>query len=376
MAFESGSLSFRIFYLQQQYDSGLIDEFARMAAPPIDKLKNDPISGWVTWRHLFDRELTDEACVLGPYLHAQLLKAERKIPPKLLRAHLKMEEELERRARQVEFLPRAAKAEVKQRVIDSLLPSMPPTLNSIQCVVDFRNNLLFSDALSDKQLEAFVPAFRETAGSSPILLTPETAAMRRMQINTNDFDPVSLSPDMALDPPQESAPGMDFLTWVWFIWDTQGGVFHLPDKSEFGIMLEGPLTFYREGQGAHEALLRKGSPLNSLEAFTALVCGKKLRRAKVVIAHNDNVFSAMMDSDFAIRGLKLPKTEQVDPVGRLSERMLMVETFWMAWLSLYDRFLSLRTDATLWPQTLEAMRAWIVGLGERHGAEGGFDDED
>ncbi len=364
MAFGSGSVSFRLFYLQQQYDSSLVDAFARHVAPPIDSLGRDPIHGWVTGRHLFDRAIADETCVIGPYLHAQWLRAEKKVPPALLRAYVRMEEDLECRARGVEFLPRAARAEIRQRVTDSLLPKMPPTLTSIPVAVDFRNNLLVAGAMSDKQIDTLAPAFKETAGTLPLLLTPETAAMRRKQINANDLEPVSFSPDTALDPPNESTLGMDFLTWLWFTWEKEGGVGHLPDDSEFGVMLEGPLTFFREGQGAHEAVLRKGSPLNSREAGTALLCGKKLKRAKVVIAHSDDVFSATIDADFAFRSLKLPRGEQTDANGRFEERMRMIETFWSAWLALFDRFLDLRTDAQAWPKTLDAMRQWIARFGE------------
>ena len=362
MAFDSGSVSFRLFYLQQSYDSGLIDAFAQHAAPPITSLNRDPISGWVTGRHLFDRELTDATCVFGPYLHAQLMRAEKKVPSSLLRAYVKMEEDVELRARAAEFLPRAVKVEVKQRVTESLLPKMPPTLSSIPAVVDFRNDLLLASALSDRQIDTLSPVFKETAGTLPILLTPETAAIRRKQINANDLEPVSFSPDASLEPPTESTLGMDFLTWLWFAWEKEGGVYHLPDGREFGIMLEGPVTFFREGQGAHEAVLRKGTPLNSREAGTALLCGKKLKRAKVVIAHSDEVFSATLDADFAFRSLKLPKGEQTEAAGKFEERMLFIETFWTAWLSLYDRFLDLRTGPQ-WPKTLDAMRQWIAHVG-------------
>lgn len=365
MAFDSGSVSFRLFYLQQTYDSGLIDEFAKHASPPIDSLNRDPISGWVSGRHLFDRELTDEKCIVGPYLHAQLLRAEKKVPASLLRAHVQMEEDIERRARETDFLPRAVKAEIKQRVTASLLPKMPPTLTSIPVVVDFRNNLLLASAMSDKQIDTLSPAFKETAGTLPILLTPETAALRRKQVNANDVTPVSFSPDPALEPPHETTLGMDFLTWLWFIWEKEGGVYHLPDGREFGVMLEGPLTFFREGQGAHEALLRKGSPLNSREAGTALLCGKKLKRAKVVIAVNDEIYAAMMDADFAFRSVKLPKGEQDEPAGKFEERMLFIETFWSAWLSLYDRFLDVRADPQLWPKTLDAIHTWVEHIGAK-----------
>lgn len=359
MAFDSGSLSFRIFYLQHAYDSSLVDAFAKNAAPPISSLNRDPISGWVTGRHLFDRDISEETCLFGPYLHAQLMRAEKKIPASLLRAHLKMEEDIELRAREAEFLTRAAKAEVKQRVVESLLPTMPPTLSSIPVVVDFRNTLLLATALSDKQIDTLSPVFKETAGTLPILLTAETAALRRKRINANDLEPVSFSPDGTLEPPIESTLGMDFLTWLWFAWEKEGGVYHLPDGREFGIMLEGPITFFREGQGAHEALLRKGTPLNSREAYTALFCGKKLKRAKFVVAIGDEVYSATMDADFAIRSLKLPRGEQTDPGGKLEERMLFIETFCNAWLSLFDRFLDIRTDASQWPKTLKDMRKWI-----------------
>ena len=363
MAFDSGSVSFRLFYLQQAYDSGLVEAFARHAAPPVASLNRDPISGWVTGRHLFDRKISEETWVFGPYLHAQLMRAEKKVPASLLRAYVKMEEDVELRAREAEFLPRAVKTEVKQRVTEMLLPKMPPTLSSIPVVVDFRNGLLLASALSDKQIDTLSPVFKETAGSLPILLTPETAALRRRQVNANDLEPVSFSPDTSIEPPVESTLGMDFFTWLWFAWEKQGGVYHLPDGREFGIMLEGPLTFFREGQGAHEAVLRKGTPLNSREAGTALLCGKKLKRAKVVIAHGDEVYSATLDADFAFRSLKLPKGEQADPVGKFQERMLFIETFWAAWLSLYDRFLDLRADPKQWSKTLDAMRQWIAQVG-------------
>jgi len=364
MAFESGSVSFRMFYLQREYDSGLIEEFARNVAPPIISLGREPISGWVGWRHLFDRDLSDERCVLGSYLHAQLLRAEKKVSASLLRAHVCMEEEVELRARGVEFLSRTAKAEIRQRVFEALQPTMPPTLNSIPVVVDFRNNLLLAGALSDKQVDALSLAFRETAGAVPILLTPETAAIRRKSLNANDLAPTSFSPDISLESPHESTLGMDFLTWLWFIWDKEGGVYHLPDGREFGVMLEGPLIFFREGQGAHEAVLRKGMPLNSREAGTALYCGKKLRRAKVSIAVKDEMYSATLDVDFAVRSLKLPKGEQLDPVGRFQERMLFIETFWTALLALYDRFLDARGNRQQWDATLSGMREWITHVGE------------
>ena len=138
-------------------------------------------------------------------------------------------------------------------------------------------------------------------------------------------------------------------------------------------MLEGPITFYREGEGAHEAVLRKGMPLNSREAATALMCGKKLRRAKITVAIDEKAIEATVDADFVFRGVKLPKAEQTEKEGIFEERMMQIETFCDTWFTLYDRFLDMRTDPKAWPQTLAAMQEWIkhVGAAAQELAENG-----
>jgi len=365
MGFESGNVSFRLFYLTQQYTSSIVEEFARRLAPPIEKLDRDPINGWVGPRHLFDREITDEKCIAGPFLSVQLLKAEKKIPASLQRAYQKLEEDIEMKARGFDTLSRKAKAEVKARVIAMLQPKMPPTLQSMPTVLDFRNDLLVAGAMTDTQIDAFVLYAKETLNSMPVLVTPETAAMRRKQVNAKDLEPVMFTPDATIDPPVEGTLGMDFMTWLWFAWEKDGGVYHLPDGREFGIILEGPVTFFREGQGAHEVALRKGLPLNSREAGTALICGKKLKRAKVTMAHGGGSYTATMDADFGFRGLKLPKGEQLEEMGKVEERMLSIEFFWSAWLHLFDTFLDLRTDARAWEKTLGKMRDWVSAFASK-----------
>lgn len=376
MGFDSGRVGFRLFYLRQSYDSSLIKAFAKFAVPPMETMNIDPITGWVTGRHLLDRQITDERCVIGPYLYVQLMKAEKKVPPSLLKAHIQQEEEAEMRARETDSLPRKARAEIKDRLLAALLPHMPPTLTGIPVVVDFRNDQLVAGALSDKQIDRISQAFKETAGTMPILVTPETAAFKRKRVIANDLAPVSFTPDERIGPPKEGFLGMDFLTWLWFNWDVTGGVFHLPDGREAGYMLEGPVTFFREGEGAHEAVLRKGMPLNSREAAAALLCGKKLKRAKLTLAlDKENVFTAAVDADFAFRSMKLPKGEQRERDGIFEERMLAVELFCTAWFTLYDQFLDLRTQAREWRTTLAAIREWIKRVGaardELQAEEGG-----
>ena len=358
MPFESGSISFRVFHLDREFDSSIVEDFARHAVPPIETLHTEPLVGWVGSRHLLDRDLTEEKILHAGYASLQLLRAEKKIPEALLRAHCRLEEEVERKARDVETLPRAVRAEIKERVRGELLPAMPPTLTGMPVCVDLRNRLVFAQAMNDAKMDLLTAQFREATGVTPRLMSPDDAALRRVRVNVNDFAPARYSPDDGLEDERELSIGMDFLTWLWFAWERDGGVF-THDKSQYGYMLEGPVTFFREGAGAHEAVLRHGAPLNSGEAFSALFCGKKLRRAKFILACGDALWSATLDSDFAVRSLKLPKTEQADVVGRFQERMLHVERFLDAFLALYDRYLLLRADAKKWRAELVAIREWI-----------------
>lgn len=361
MGFDRGSLSFRLFYLGKSFGPSLVERFAAHAAPPIESLGREPVQGWVAGRHLLDTVLTEENCVFGGYLHATLMRAERKIPEALLRAHCRIEEEVQLRARRSSVLPRQVRSEIRDAIVERLLPTMPPTLTGIPVAVDFRNERLLAGAISDAQQERFSPFFRETAGVLPMQVNAETAALRRRQINSHDVHPVSFSPDSDVPPDENVDLGMDFLTWLWWLWETEGGTFHREKNGPpYGMMLEGPLTFFREGQGAHEAVLRKGTPLDSREAGIALLAGKRLKRVKFVLAQGEDMWSATLDADFAFRGVKLPKVEQADASGQFQERMLHIETFVETILGLYDRFLDQRASGAIWRRTVSSMQAWVA----------------
>ncbi|MFZ4395632.1 MAG: recombination-associated protein RdgC [Kiritimatiellia bacterium] len=361
MGFDRGSVSFRIFYLTKSFDSSLVERFAAHAAPPIETLGREPIQGWVTGRHLLDTRLTEENCIFGGYLNATLMRAERKIPEALLRAHARLEEEVQLRARNATTLPRQVRGEIREAIFERLFPTMPPTLTGLPVVVDFRNDCVLAGAMSDQQIERFSGAFRETTGVLPVALNAETAALKRKRINSRDVSAVSFSPDPEVPPDENVSLGMDFLTWLWWWWEAEGGIFRSgKDGPQYGMILEGPVTFFREGQGAHEAILRKGNPFDSREAGIALLGGKRVKRAKFTLANGDNIWSATVDSDFGFRGVKLPKSEQVDASGQFQERMLHIETFVGVFIGLYDRFLEQRQTPATWKKTVASMREWVA----------------
>ncbi len=360
MSFDSGTISFRLFHLREPLQRNALDKFAANVVAPLETLAREPLQGWVSPRHLLDREITEEHCFFSSWIHVVLLRAEKRVPPPLLRAYCRIEEEIERRARKVEVLHRKVRAEIKERVMEQLQPGMPPTLTGAGLVADLRNERLLVEALSDSQIDRFTPLFRETTGQVPLVMTPEMVAMLRQRVNATDLLPSSFTSDTAVESDPLPSLGLEFMTWLWYAWEREGGVFTLPHSGEFGYMLEGPLLFYREGEGAHEAVLRKGTPLLSREAGTALHCGKKLKRAKLHLARADQLWSATIDADFSFRSVKLPPGEQKDTIGRFQERMIALETFLEAFFVLYDKFLKIRCDRSAWSLCQTAIQNWVT----------------
>lgn len=359
MGFESGVLSFGSYYLARDLPGEAVRRFAEHALPPIEELGREPIHGWVTGRHLLDRHITEETARVAGRLRLSLVKAERKIPEPLLRAECRMEELAILSAEDRDFLDRQTRVRIKKEVTERLLPAMPPTLTGIPIACGRDDRLLYAGATSDKQADALTLAFRQATDVNLIPLTPEAAAMKRKRVSVGDLPPSSYSPECA-DALAGQSVGMDFLTWLWFFFEEQGGLLTI-GAQRYGAMLEGPLTFFMEGDGAHVTVLRNGRPLVSSEAKTALLAGKKLRAAKVLITRGEETWSATVDAaSFVFRGCRLPKTEALDPVSRFEERMLSLERFQEAFFCYFDRFIEERTDPARWEMTQQAIHGWVT----------------
>jgi len=359
MGFESGSVSFRVFYQSGPLPDDHVARFARHAAPPLDAIGRDAVHGWVTGRHLLDRNITEQTAYHGGYLRLALMKAERRIPGALLRAECMMEEMAAMQAEGLDYLKREVRSRIRKEVTERMLPQMPPQLAGIPLVSGRRGEALCAGALSDAQVDVLTQHFASTVGIELNPLTPESASLKRKQRSVRDLPPTSFSPEC---PDEEVAPaiGLDFLTWLWFFSEVRGGRFQI-GQGEFSMMIEGPLLFVMEGGGAHEVRLRRGEPLLSAEAKAALLSGKKLRRARLVLAQDSNQWTVELDGqNFIFRGAKLPKGEALDADSAFQNRMLQVHAMVQAVLGLYDIFLDERLTPEKWAATLREIRVWVT----------------
>jgi hypothetical protein len=361
VSFESGSTSYRMFYVTKAMPRDLVQRFAENAAPPLSTLGDGEIHGWVSGRHLLDRVITQNNAYHGGFLRLTLMKAERKIPESLLRAECRMEELARAEAQGKAYLTRTERKEIKEEITARLLPNMPPQLKGIPFVYDERDGIIYAATTSDKQVDAFTIAFAQALGFALIPVLPETAAQKRLGINVRQWAPTSFSPELQ-DSEAGQDPGEDFLTWLWFYAEARGGVANLDGLGEFAVMIDGPLHFILEGSGAHEAVLRRGEPRLSAEAKTSLLSGKKLKQARLTLAEGEAQWSCTFTAaGFVFRGLKLPPLEKMDAVTAFQERINMMGRFSEAVLRLYDRFVEERNSVKGWEKTLGEIRVWVSG---------------
>ncbi len=361
MSFENGSISFRIFHVPHRLPKDAVERFAQRAAPLLKSMGADPVHGWVGGRHLLDVPITDENAFFGGHLRLVLLKAERKVPKSLLRAECMLEEFAHMRAENKPFVDRKTRSDIRKQVMARLLPTMPPTLKGIPFVYDERSSALYAGATSENQTDAFRINFRNAAGFDPIPLTAGTAATQ-LGASIAGWGKTSFTPELP-DSAMEETPGLDFLTWLWFASEARDGLFDTKEHGRVAVQLEGPLLFTRAGEGAHVMSLRDGLPTISAEAKTALLSGKKLERAKLILARSgDENWSCSFDTDaFVFRSLKLPESkEMLDGGSSFQDRIQKLGQFREMLLDLFEQFVAERGDPRRWAGAQKQIHRWVA----------------
>lgn len=360
MPFENGRVSFRIYTLPRSLPEDYIERFARHKAPPIENCSGGNTSGWVTGRHLLDRDIREETAMHCGYLRMALLQLEKKIPPSLLKAECQIEELALLEAEGKQFLSRKERSDIKKEVYDRLLPEMPPQIKDIPFIHHPQNQSLYAAALSNSKSDLFCSRFLNTMGYSLMPCAPDTLVEQLGKPDPRRWSPASFTervPDEAI----ELRPGHEFLTWLLFSFDARGGYVDVERIGRVALLLEGPLTFYQEGSGAYQTVLKEGEPIGSPEASTALLAGKMLKKAKLTLALQDEPWEFAIDGDeFVFRNVKLPETDKsLDSFSRFAERIGRLDQLRDVFFGLYDHYLAIRCKPSAWGAEKQAMRDWI-----------------
>ena len=364
MSFESGPISFIICKLGTAMPDDAVEKFSEKKAWSLETVLDEPQIGWVSGRHLLDTRIDQETAYSGGYLHLSLRSAQRKIPASLLKAEIRMEELAYMKEKTVDSVPRKNKKAIKEAITDRLIKDMPPSLTGIPFVVNSINNMIYLGTNSRSQIDQFLSYFCETIGFEPIPLTPPIAAEILYNTDPNSLIELTFAPKPFDSKSDEISIGRDFATWLWFFQENEGGTFEVEDFGTFGVLVDGPLVFASEGRGALEAVVRKGLPTSSAEAKAALLVGKKLKQAKIIIARDDQSWVFTLEADsLAFRGMTLPEIEEgLDSASRFQERITLLNIFHKAFSSLFKRYLNLARDTQKVMEISDKFHQWIEHL--------------
>lgn len=157
---------------------------------------------------------------------------------------------------------------------------------------------------------------------------------------------------------QKSFIGREFLTWLWFLSETQGAC----DAGEMRVEIEllGPILLEAHYGDARAQTLKGDAPGTAPEARTALLEGKKLRRGKFKLAVGDNDWTCTLDGDtLQLSGLNMPKTGKMGFEEQLGVRLSSVQEYEAMIGRLFEQFLELRLDAEAWAEEVPRIHEWV-----------------
>lgn len=246
-------------------------------------------------------ELTEENCSAAkdPYLTYTI--AERKVSKALLEVAMKREEEKIKKETGVSFLSRNDKKELKERIIERLKPSATLSLMDITFLVNAKTGFIFIASTSNNAIDTLIGVFSKVFNTELEYYDIESLAAPDQ---LKDF---TIRTDYVAELTPLSA--RNFLTWLWKESET---------KDAFPVYFNNSIELEDNSQeedikGAKNSVVKKANCCSSSEAKSALLSGKKLKKAHITIESNDtDLYSGTVNIDnLSFSGLKFPEGEEM-----------------------------------------------------------------
>jgi hypothetical protein len=158
--------------------------------------------------------------------------------------------------------------------------------------------------------------------------------------------------------------GQEFLTWLWYKSDAQPDAFRDAANVPFQLYMEHRVVV-QGGEGDMLEIASVSGTLSPLrEARFGLATGKKVTRAALRFEQDGLRWQLSLKAeDFAVSGLKGPKTDRSDtgddPDAPLLERMYLMERCMTLLNFLYAAFLRLRLSPQ-WEDETRRIHAWMT----------------
>ena len=164
-----------------------------------------------------------------------------------------------------------------------------------------------------------------------------------MQNQPASLEPHPCEDDLRFLTTNKTFLGREFLTWLWFYTDKNGGEIEIEGLGVFHLNIDDRIKLSSSGGCAHEQALKGGTPASAEEAFVALRSGKMVQEAKFLLKEGERQWMwTMRADDLSPRQLKLPAIADPDPQHYMTQRIRLTQEVVEVIQSLFRRYLNLR----------------------------------
>ncbi|PLX44434.1 MAG: hypothetical protein C0609_05550 [Deltaproteobacteria bacterium] len=165
---------------------------------------------------------------------------------------------------------------------------------------------------------------------------------------------------------EKSFWGHDFLTWLWFITETEGGEVDLGGEiGPVALYIDDMLVLESPQSQSKENILKTGDVSRSAEAAAALAVGKKVTRARFGMTKGEYQWSFTIDgASFDVTSMKIPTVlpdEDEDPIeGTVLVRLAYIRDCMDVVDGLFMRYAELRLSGEWNSTTVPEISEWIA----------------
>lgn len=154
--------------------------------------------------------------------------------------------------------------------------------------------------------------------------------------------------------------GKEFLTYLWYIGESNQGVVELKNDMNLEIYLEKNLCLESEFGDVKKTTLSGDDPSVSREAKTALSEGKQLSRAKFKMIIDNIEWHFSLDAKtLDLKSVQIPKVSGPSEDSILIYRIKAFEKFAQIIDGLFFTFMRIRIDDNKWGLELVKIKQWI-----------------
>lgn len=159
--------------------------------------------------------------------------------------------------------------------------------------------------------------------------------------------------------------GQEFLTWLWYKSESQGGTFRSPTGEHFALYMEQRVSVTGGEGDAKETTSVSGLMSELREAKTGLAMGKKVSKALIRIDADAEQWSGTIKAeDFSLSSFKTPKVEFKrdegdEPDAAILEKLYLIERGLGFLDSVFLEFLKLRFSPE-WKEEASAAGKWMT----------------